>query len=102
MTKEQLLEKIEHIKDVIQTYPDNTEILSADISDTLGTVDVYVANNVDKIAINNNLGTLIEPVKVNFENADVIIGRRIHSVTHTNGVRTCYLERPRDDRGNKE
>ena len=102
MTKEQLLEKIEHIKEAIQTYPDDTKILGADISKVLRTVDVHVANNIDKIAINNNLGTLIEPVKVNFDDASVATGWRIHSITHANGVRTCYLEPPHDDKDDKK
>ncbi len=91
MTKEQLLEKIEHIKDVIQTYPDDTEILGIDINGCLGTSNIHVYNNIDKIAVKNNATTVARLLVRNAEdNNDTW---REHDIAHANGVYTFSLER---------
>ena len=91
MTKEQLLEKIEHIKDIVQTYPDDTEILGAQISECFGifTIRINVCNNIDKIAIKNNATVVVRLLDEDDED-DAL---QEYSIKHANGVRTSYFER---------
>lgn len=86
MTKEQLLEKIEHIKETIQTYPDDTEILGVDISEYPEAPRIHVYNNIDRIAVKNNATTVARLLAKKQEKW------REHDIAHANGVCTFSLE----------
>ena len=98
MDKEQLFEKIEHIRKTVQTYPDDTEILSVSISSGIGKTDVHVANNMDKIAINNNLTMVVEPIE---DTPGDWTKWYQHSIMNADGVCTLHLERHDSGGGEK-